>query len=315
MSKTIAQEIFLEGGVMQVVGPKSVSERNNRSTKKMLTPEQEVTLVKNWQNNGDHIARQHLVEAFQPLVLRMASKIAKKGSRERYHELCSDLVSVANIALFKTADKFDPEKGFRFSTYARWWIQAAMFDFIIQDHSLVKGGMSGNQRTLFFNLPKVMAEIDRKNMLAGVRMSFEEKIQKAADTLGIPRDVVLEYSGRLVSGDLSLNSPMSSEDEESSEWIERLESDADSPEEALMRTDTTAHVARVIANALECLTERERDVLTRRRLDPEKSWTLQELADEYKISRERIRQIEVRAFEKMQRHIQASGVPVKTLIS
>lgn len=299
---------------MQMADLKAVGARRVRHQKTLLTPEEEVSLARAWQKQGDLAARQRLVEAFQPLAQRMAANVAKKCSRERYHDLRADLVSVASIALIKTADKFDPDKGYRFSTYAHWWIQAAMFDYVIQDQSLVRAGTSGNQRTLFFNLPKVLAEIDRKNMLTGVSMSFEEKIQKAANTLGIPKEVVMEYSGRLISGDLSLNSPVASDEDGGSEWLDRLAADGETPEESLVREDTTTQAGEVISNALRCLTERERDVLTRRRLDPEKTWTLQELGDEYDLSRERIRQIEARAIKKMHRSILKSGAPVKALI-
>ena len=294
---------------MKVIGARSV-----RPVQALLTPHEEVRLAQAWQQRGDIEARNRLVEAFQPLAQGMASRIAKKGAQHRYHELRRDLVSEATIALMKAADKFDPEKGFRFSTYAHWWIKAALFDYVIQDHRLVKAGISGNQRTLFFNLPKVLAEIDRKNALTGCDVSFEEKIQQAADTLGIPREIVMEYSGRLLSGDLSLNTTVSSEEDGGTEWMDRLVDEGETPEGSLVRADTTLQASKVISAAMRCLSEREKDILTRRRLDPDKVWRLQELADEYSLSRERIRQIEARAVQKMHRSIVASGAPVKALI-
>lgn len=210
------------------------------------------------------------------------------------------------LGLMKAADKFDPDLGFRFSTYAQWWVRAALTHHVIGEQSIVRMGSTNQQRRMFDNFKRALAEIERKNMNQGLDVSKDEQLEQVAEALGMPKNVVIEFSGRFSRGDVSLNAPIGSEDEDTS-WIDQLASDDGTPEEDLLEDESRAGIEDLVHDALAVLGERERDIVIRRRLDPEKTWTLQELSEVYGISRERVRQLEAKALERIRRRIVAAG--------
>ena len=255
----------------------------------MLEPEEEYMLAKRWVEEQDTEAAHKMVTSH----LRLAAKIAM-GYRG-YGLPQSEVISEANVGLMKAVKRFDPEKGFRLATYAMWWIRASIQEYILRSWSLVKMGTTSAQKKLFFNLRKAKSRIG----------AFEDgdmhpdKVKRIATDLGVSEDEVVVMNRRL-SGDASLNALVGSSDGESSmEWQDWLEdTDADQAKDYEYRDELEMR-KELLQQAMDVLNERERDILRKRRLS-ETVVTLEELSEEYNVSRERIRQIEVRAFEKLQ---------------
>ncbi|MEL6583107.1 MAG: RNA polymerase sigma factor RpoH [Pseudomonadota bacterium] len=256
----------------------------------MLEPEQEYMLAKAWVDHEDKGAAHQLVTSH----LRLAAKIAM-GYRG-YGLPTAEVISEANVGLMHAVKRFDPEKGFRLATYAMWWIRASIQEYILRSWSLVKMGTTAAQKKLFFNLRKAKARIG----------AFEEgdlrpeHVEKIASDLGVTEQEVTSMNRRLSGGDASLNAPLKSDGEGASEWQDWLaDEDADQAEAFAEQDELEARRSMLIA-AMEGLNDREKHILTERKLrdDPV---TLEELSQEYGVSRERIRQIEVRAFEKVQK--------------
>ena len=256
----------------------------------MLEPEEEYMLAKRWVEEQDTEAAHQMVTSH----LRLAAKIAM-GYRG-YGLPQSEVISEANVGLMKAVKRFDPEKGFRLATYAMWWIRASIQEYILRSWSLVKMGTTSAQKKLFFNLRKAKSRIG----------AFEDgdmhpdKVKRIATDLGVSEDEVVVMNRRLSGGDASLNALVGSSDGESSmEWQDWLEdTDADQAKDYEYR-DELGMRKELLKQAMDVLNERERDILRKRRLS-ETVVTLEELSEEYNVSRERIRQIEVRAFEKLQ---------------
>ena len=252
----------------------------------MLEPSEEFTLAKAWRDAGDREAAHRLVTSH----LRLVAKIAM-GYRG-YGLPIGEVVSEGNVGLMQAVKRFDPDKGFRLATYAMWWIKAAIQEYILRSWSLVKMGTTANQKKLFFNLRKAKGRIsalDEGDLKP-------DQVKQIATRLGVPEQDVVEMNRRL-SGDTSLNAPLREEGE--GEWQDWLVDNSPSQETVLVREEEGQNRLSALRDALGVLNPRERRIFEARRLadDP---ITLEDLSGEFGVSRERVRQIEVRAFEKVQ---------------
>ena len=267
----------------------------------MLEPQEEYMLAKRWREQGDRVSAHKLVTSH----LRLVAKIAM-GYRG-YGLPISEVISEGNVGLMQAVKRFEPEKGFRLATYAMWWIKAAIQEYILRSWSLVKMGTTANQKKLFFNLRKAKSRIsalDEGDMRP-------DQVKLIAKRLGVTEQDVIDMNRRL-SGDASLNAPIR-EDGDSGEWQDWLMDDRDSQEATLAATEELDNRRAALSDALKVLNDRERRIFEARRLADEPV-TLEDLAAEFGVSRERVRQIEVRAFEKVQKavknHVAAMETPL-----
>ena len=258
----------------------------------MLEPEQEYMLAKRWREHGDRDAAQKLVTSH----LRLVAKIAM-GYRG-YGLPIGEVVSEGNVGLMQAVKRFEPEKGFRLATYAMWWIRAAIQEYILRSWSLVKMGTTANQKKLFFNLRKAKSQISA--LEEGDLRPDQVKI--IATRLGVTEQDVVDMNRRM-SGDASLNAPIRQEGE-GGEWQDWLVDNSSSQESILVDQEESDNRLGALRQALGIINERERRIFEARRLIDEPV-TLEELSEEFGISRERVRQIEVRAFEKVQKAVKS----------
>ncbi|MBV8511518.1 MAG: RNA polymerase sigma factor RpoH, partial [Xanthobacteraceae bacterium] len=256
----------------------------------MLEPQEEYMLAKSWREHGDRDAAHRLVTSH----LRLVAKIAM-GYRG-YGLPISEVISEGNVGLMQAVKRFEPEKGFRLATYAMWWIKAAIQEYILRSWSLVKMGTTANQKKLFFNLRKAKSRI---SALEEGDMR-PEQVATIARRLGVGEQDVVDMNRRL-GGDVSLNAPIRN-DGDTGEWQDWLVDDRDNQETTLTESEELGNRRRALSDALSVLNDRERRIFEARRLVDEPI-TLEELADEFGVSRERVRQIEVRAFEKIQKAV------------
>jgi RNA polymerase sigma-32 factor len=256
----------------------------------MLEPQQEYMLAKRWKEHGDRDAAHQLVTSH----LRLVAKIAM-GYRG-YGLPISEVISEGNVGLMQAVKRFEPEKGFRLATYAMWWIKASIQEYILRSWSLVKMGTTANQKKLFFNLRKAKSKISALQE-GDLR---PDQVDIIAKRLGVTQQDVVDMNRRL-GGDASLNAPIR-DDGESGEWMDWLVDDAPSQERILAESEESDNRHKALISALDVLNDRERRIFEARRLadDP---ITLEDLAAEFGVSRERVRQIEVRAFEKVQKAV------------
>jgi RNA polymerase sigma-32 factor len=258
----------------------------------MLEPEEEYMLAKRWVDHEDSSAAHKLVTSH----LRLAAKIAM-GYRG-YGLPQAEVISEANVGLMQAVKRFDPEKGFRLATYAMWWIRASIQEYILRSWSLVKLGTTSAQKKLFFNLRKAKARIGALEE-GDLR---PENVARIAHDLGVTEDEVVSMNRRLSGGDASLNAQVGTEGDSTTQWQDWLEDeDADQAADYAERDELESR-REILAAAMDVLTDRERDVLMERRLRDD-AMTLEDLSGRYDVSRERIRQIEVRAFEKLQKRM------------
>ena len=259
----------------------------------MLEPEEEYMLAKRWREHEDSEAAHKLVTSH----LRLVAKIAM-GYRG-YGLPINEVIAEGNIGLMQAVKRFEPERGFRLATYAMWWIRASIQEYILRSWSLVKMGTTAAQKKLFFNLRRAKGQISALEE-GDLR---PEQVQEIAKKLGVPEDEVISMNRRLAAPDSSLNTPLRSDSE--SEWQDWLQDDAVDQETVLGEQEELEERRTLLSTALEELNPRERDILEARRLrdDPV---TLEDLSVKYGISRERVRQIEVRAFEKLQQRMKAA---------
>ena len=264
----------------------------------MLEPEEEYMLAKRWVEEQDSASAHKMVTSH----LRLAAKIAM-GYRG-YGLPQAEVISEANVGLMQAVKRFDPEKGFRLATYAMWWIRASIQEYVLRSWSLVKLGTTSAQKKLFFNLRKA------KNRIGALEEGDlrPENVERIANDLGVTEKEVISMNRRMSGGDSSLNSVIGGGDGEGTmEWQDWLEDeDANTAEDYEAKDEMEGRRA-LLAEAMEVLNEREQDILAKRRLQ-DKAVTLEELSGEYSVSRERIRQIEVRAFEKLQKRMQELAV-------
>ena len=260
----------------------------------VLTAEQEYMLAKRYQEHEDPEAASQLVSSH----LRLVAKIAM-GYRG-YGLPVSDLISEGNVGLMQGVKKFEPDRGFRLATYAMWWIKASMQEFILRSWSLVKMGTTAAQKKLFFNLRRMKKQLEAYE---DTDLSPED-VTKIATDLGVPEQEVINMNRRMMmGGDGSLNTPMRNGEEGSGEWQDWLTDDGPLQDELVADAEEAQVRHEMLVEAMDSLNEREQHILTERRLT-EKPQTLEELSQVYDVSRERIRQIEVRAFEKLQKAMQ-----------
>ncbi|MGC3936464.1 RNA polymerase sigma factor RpoH [Roseobacter sp. EG26] len=256
----------------------------------LLEPEEEYMLAKAWVEKEDTAAAHRMVTSH----LRLAAKIAM-GYRG-YGLPQAEVISEANVGLMQAVKRFDPEKGFRLATYAMWWIRASIQEYILRSWSLVKLGTTSGQKKLFFNLRKA------KNRIGALEEGDlrPENVSRIATDLGVTEDEVISMNRRMSGGDASLNATVGSEGEGAMQWQDWLEDEeADQAGDYEARNELEAR-RELLGEAMSVLNDREKDILTQRRLS-DKTITLEDLSAEYDVSRERIRQIEVRAFEKLQK--------------
>jgi len=261
----------------------------------MLEPQEEYMLAKSWREHGDRDAAHKLVTSHLRLVARIA--MGYRG----YGLPIGEVISEGNVGLMQAVKRFDPDKGFRLATYAMWWIRAAIQEYILRSWSLVKMGTTAAQKKLFFNLRKIKGQL--KALEEGDL--HPDQVKQIATRLGVTEDDVVSMNRRL-GGDSSLNAPVRN-DAESGEWMDWLVDDtAVDQETALAESEEKEQRRTMLHDALEGLNERERRVFEERRL-AEEPLTLEQLSAEFGVSRERIRQIEVRAFEKVQKAVQKAA--------
>ncbi|MFD0979644.1 RNA polymerase sigma factor RpoH [Tropicimonas aquimaris] len=258
----------------------------------MLEPEEEYMLAKRWVDHQDTEAAHKMVTSH----LRLAAKIAM-GYRG-YGLPQAEVISEANVGLMQAVKRFDPEKGFRLATYAMWWIRASIQEYILRSWSLVKLGTTSAQKKLFFNLRKAKSRI---GALEEGDMR-PENVTRIATDLGVTEEEVISMNRRLSGGDASLNATVGSDGDTTTQWQDWLEDeDADQAEQYAESNEMSVR-RDLLLEAMDALNDREKDILTQRRL-AEPPVTLEELSGVYDVSRERIRQIEVRAFEKLQKRM------------
>jgi len=284
------------------VGPEASLSRYFQEIRKfpLLTQQEEIDLSRRWRDAEDSNAAHRLVTSH----LRLVAKIAM-GYRG-YGLPVSELISEGNIGMMQAVRRFDPDRGFRLATYAMWWIRAAIQEYILHSWSLVKMGTTAAQKKLFFNLRRLkgqMQAIDEGDMAP-------EQVGKIAKTLGVSENDVVSMNRRLAAPDHSLNAPLRAEGD--GEWQDWLVDDQDSQEDTLAEAEEFSGRKALLGEALATLNERERHILTERRLKEEPA-TLEALSHDYNISRERVRQIEVRAFEKLQAAMKSKVATIRGL--
>ncbi|MBX6367197.1 MAG: RNA polymerase sigma factor RpoH [Rhodospirillales bacterium] len=291
---------------MSTVAPIAVSEGNLQRYLQeirkfpMLAPEEEYMLAKRWKEHGDPEAAHKLVTSH----LRLVAKIAM-GYRG-YGLPLSELISEGNVGMMQAVKRFDPDRGFRLATYAMWWIRASIQEYILHSWSLVKMGTTAAQKKLFFNLRKLKGQLQA---LEDGDLS-PEHVKKIAEDLGVPESDVVSMNRRLGAPDHSLNAPLKADGE--GEWQDWLV-DETPTQEALLGERQELGIRRdLLVKAMKMLNDRERHILAERRLKDNPT-TLEDLSQKYGISRERVRQIEVRAFEKLQKAIKAAAAERKLL--
>ena len=267
----------------------------------MLDPQEEYTLAKRWREDGDRDAAHKLVTSH----LRLVAKIAK--SYRGYGLPIADMISEGHVGLMQAVERFEPEKGFRFTTYAVWWIKAAIQEYILRSWSLVRLGTTANHKKVFFHLREAKSKIfalDEGDMRP-------DQVKLIAKRLGVTEQHVIDMNRRL-GGDASLNAPIR-EDSDSGEWQDWLVDESPDQETMLAARDEFDNRRKVLSDALGVLNERDRRIFEGRRL-AEDPITLAELAGEFGVSRERVRQIEVRAFEKVQKAVKNRVAAIETPI-
>jgi len=262
----------------------------------LLDAETELQLAYMWRDHKDEQALHRLITAYMRLAISMASKF------KRYGVPMNDLIQEAGLGLMKAAEKFDPDRGVRFSTYAVWWIKASVQDYVMRNWSLVRTGSTSSQKALFFNMRRIQAQLEREAMQMGISLDSDQLHRKIATEIGVPLGDVKMMDGRLSGSDYSLNATQST-DEEGREWIETLEDESEGADSLFEQAHDNAHLRKCLLEALSTLNERER-LIVRERAIREDTRTLESLGKELSLSKERIRQIEAAAFQKLRKHLQ-----------
>jgi len=268
----------------------------------MLTAEDEYNLAKDWLDKNNTKAAHKLVTSH----LRLVAKIAM-GYRG-YGLPVADLIAEGNIGMMHAVKKFDPERGFRLATYAMWWIKAAIQEFVLRSWSQVKIGTTASQKKLFFNLRKIKSKI---NALDDGDLS-PNQVNHIAKSLDVSEDDVISMNRRMLGGDHSLNAQMNKNDGEETEWQDLLTDDRENQETLFEKHEEKTIRSKLMIDALNLLKSREKDIIIKRRLT-DNPMTLEDLSQEYKVSRERIRQIENRAFEKLQEVMKLKASEIKLI--
>ena len=272
-----------------------------------LDADTELTLAYAWRDHRDEAALHRLIRAYMRLAISMASKY------RRYGAPMNDLIQEAGLGLMKAADKFDPDRGVRFSTYAVWWIKAGIQDYVMRNWSMVRTGSTSSQKSLFFNMRRVQARIEREAAARGETLDGYQLREMIAHEVGVPLRDVEMMQGRLSGSDLSLNATQSAEDEGRT-WIDTIEDDGPRGDELVEQSHDFAALKTWLGDAMQALSDRERFILTERKLRDEPR-TLESLGDELRLSKERVRQIEAAGLTKMRKWLERNGAEVQTLLA
>lgn len=272
-----------------------------------LDADTELTLAYAWRDNRDEEALHRLIRAYMRLAISMASKY------RRYGAPMNDLIQEAGLGLMKAADKFDPDRGVRFSTYAVWWIKAGIQDYVMRNWSMVRTGSTSSQKSLFFNMRRVQAQIEREAAARGETLDGYQLREMIAHEVGVPLRDVEMMQGRLSGSDVSLNATQSTEDE-GREWIDTIEDEGPRGDELVEQSHDFAALRSWLGDAMQALSDRERFILTERKLRDEPR-TLESLGDELRLSKERVRQIEAAGLTKMRKWLERNGAEVQTLLA
>ncbi len=272
----------------------------------LLDAETELALAFAWRDQRDEAALHRLITAYMRLAISMA------GKYRRYGVPMNDLIQEASLGLMKAAEKFDPDRGLRFSTYAVWWIKASIQDHVMRNWSMVRTGTTSSQKSLFFNMKRVKARIEREAEAAGETLAGHILTERIAAELGVPLNDVVMMEGRLGGSDHSLNATQTS-DEDGREWIDALEDDGAQAAEIVQNSHDTATLRQWLMMAMSQLNDRERLIVRERKLrdDPR---TLESLGDELGLSKERVRQLEAAAFTKLRRTLETRAPEVRALL-
>ena len=265
----------------------------------LLDAETELRLAYAWRDQRDEQALHRLITAYMRLAISMAAKF------RRYGAPMNDLIQEASLGLMKAADKFDPDRGVRFSTYAVWWIKASIQDYVMRNWSMVRTGSTSSQKSLFFNLRRVQAKLEREAAQRGESLDGHQLREMIAREVGVPLGDVEMMEGRLSGSDYSLNATQSSEDE-GREWIDALEDENYQAAERVEEAHDSAHLRTWLIKAMQGLNERERFIVTERKLR-DSARTLESLGEELGLSKERVRQLEAAAFAKMRRSLESQS--------
>jgi RNA polymerase sigma-32 factor len=268
----------------------------------LLDAETELRLAYAWRDERDERALHRLITAYMRLAISMASKF------RRYGAPMNDLIQEASLGLMKAAEKFDPDRGVRFSTYAVWWIKASIQDYVMRNWSMVRTGSTSSQKSLFFNLRRVQARMEREAAARGEAIDRQEMREAIAKEVGVPLHDVEMMEGRLSGSDFSLNATQSSDDE-GREWIETLEDEGDIQSDKVEQTKDIETLRTWLLEAMSNLNERECYIVRERKLRDEPR-TLESLGNELNLSKERVRQLEAAAFAKMRKMLASQSSEV-----
>ncbi len=269
----------------------------------LLDAETELRLAYAWRDDRDEQALHRLITAYMRLAISMAAKF------KRYGAPMNDLIQEAGLGLMKAADKFDPDRGVRFSTYAVWWIKASIQDYVMRNWSMVRTGSTSSQKSLFFNMRRVQARLEREAATEGMSLDRHQLHQMIAAEIGVPLRDVEMMEGRLSGSDFSLNAVQSA-DEEGREWIDALEDDSEQAAETVENSLDTEQLRQWLVTAMQALNDRERFIVRERKLR-EPARTLESLGQELGLSKERVRQLEAAAFIKMRKNLEAQSREVQ----
>ena len=272
----------------------------------LLDAETEQRLAYAWRDQRDEEALHRLITAYMRLAISMAAKY------KRYGASMNDLIQEAGLGLMKAADKFDPDRGVRFSTYAVWWIKASIQDYVMRNWSMVRTGSTSSQKSLFFNMRRVQARIEREAMARGEELDGHQLREMIAHEVGVPQRDVEMMEGRLSGSDFSLNATQSVDDE-GREWIDTIEDDGPRGDELVEEDHDLSALRGWLGDAMSKLNDRERFIVRERKLRDEPR-TLESLGDELSLSKERVRQLEAAAFQKMRKYLERHGSEVHNLL-
>ena len=273
----------------------------------LLDAETELALAYAWRDQRDEEALHRLITAYMRLAISMAGKF------KRYGAPMNDLIQEASVGLMKAADKFDPDRGVRFSTYAVWWIKASIQDYVMRNWSMVRTGSTSSQKSLFFNLRRVQARLEREAAAEGRVLDRYDMREIISKEVGVPLHDVEMMEGRLSGSDFSLNATQSAEDE-GREWIDALEDDGPQAAETVENNHDNATLRQWLLSALGDLNDRERFIVRERKMrdDPR---TLESLGTELGLSKERVRQLEAAAFGKMRKNLEGQSEEVHRFLA